>query len=244
MISAYFRNPRKFTDHDFRLVDICARQAGEAIQIFSLQQFLRDSEKRLRTVLETDAVGVLFLNNEGVLTDCNEAFLDMSGYSRREVEAGELTWCNMTPPDWLEETERQMKLLEESGRIGPYEKEYLRKDGSRRWMLFAGRRVEPNLIAKYGIDISDRKRMEQERELLAQELSHRVKNTLAVVKALAMQTHATSVEAYRDVFAGRLGALAAAHDLLLGSNWQDALQTPCEPTVPIGEIASISMDRR
>jgi two-component system CheB/CheR fusion protein len=89
-------------------------------------------------------------------------------------------------------------------------------------MLFAGRRIEPNLITKYGIDIGDRKRAEQERELLANELTHRVKNTLAVVQALAVQTEASSVEAFREALVRRLGALAAAHDLLLGSNWQSA----------------------
>ena len=69
-------------------------------------------------------------------------------------------------------------------------------------------------------DIRARKEAEAERELLARELSHRVKNTLAVVQALARQTGGRTVDEFRDAFAGRLGALAKAHSLLLDSDWR------------------------
>ena len=73
------------------------------------------------------------------------------------------------------------------------------------------------------VDITERKRGERERELLARELSHRVKNMLAVVQALAMQTdHSRSVEEFRDTFIGRLQALARAHSLLLDAQWRGA----------------------
>jgi two-component system, chemotaxis family, CheB/CheR fusion protein len=72
------------------------------------------------------------------------------------------------------------------------------------------------------VDITGRKENERERELLAQELSHRVKNTLAVVQSLAMQTDGRirSVEAYREAFIGRLQALARAQNLLLEARWR------------------------
>jgi two-component sensor histidine kinase len=91
-------------------------------------------------------------------------------------------------------------------------------------MLFVGADLGDGTIVKYCIDISDRKRAEQERELLAQELSHRVKNTLAVVHSLAMQSNGRprSVEAYREAFLGRLQALAGAHNLLLDAHWRSA----------------------
>ena len=47
-----------------------------------------------------------------------------------------------------------------TGRVGPYEKEYFRKDGSRRWMMFAGRDLGDGTIGEYAIDITDRKRAE------------------------------------------------------------------------------------
>jgi two-component system CheB/CheR fusion protein len=198
------------------------------------EEALRASEERLRQVLETDAIGVLRFDHPGTLIDCNEAFLTMTGYSRREVEARQLNWRKMTPPEWLEVSDEQMKKLEATGRLGPYEKEYFLKDGSRAWMLFAGRSLDDGTIVEYAIDISDRKRAEQERELLARELSHRVKNTLAVVQALAMQTNGRirSIEAYREAFVGRLQGLARAHSLLLDANWRSAeLKTLVEQAI-------------
>ncbi len=183
---------------------------------------LRESEERLRKVLETEAVAVLFFNMSGVLVNANEAFLKMSGYTREQIDRQELSWQGMTPPDYAEASKRELVGLEETGRIGPYEKEYILADGSQRWILFAGRRIEPDLIAEYAIDISDRKRAEAERELLAHELSHRVKNTLAVVQAMARRTGGKTVEEFRETFCGRLNALAQAHSMLLADDWRSA----------------------
>jgi two-component system, chemotaxis family, CheB/CheR fusion protein len=222
VLSTYFREPRKFSEHSLFLIAVCARQAADAINAYMLQQSLRESESRLRKVLETDAVGVLFFDDQGTLTGANDAFLKMTGYSRRQVEARELSWRSMTPPEWVAASEAQMENLDQTGRVGPYEKEYLRQDGSRRWMLFAGRRIEKDLIAEYCIDISDRKRAEKEKELLSQELSHRVKNTLAVFQALVLQTGGETVEAFREALTGRLSNLAQIHSLLLQSDWRSA----------------------
>ncbi len=73
-------------------------------------------------------------------------------------------------------------------------------------------------------DITPRKNAERERELLTQELSHRVKNTLAVVQGLAAQTShdIDSVEEFRESFIARLQALGRAHGILLATQWQSA----------------------
>ena len=73
-------------------------------------------------------------------------------------------------------------------------------------------------------DVSERKEAEAQREMLTAELSHRVKNTLAVVQALARSPGAPdqTVEQYRDRLTGRIRALARAHDQLLETHWQSA----------------------
>jgi two-component sensor histidine kinase len=73
-------------------------------------------------------------------------------------------------------------------------------------------------------DIHERKQGEAHREMLLQELNHRVKNTLATVKAIASQTlkgNNATPEA-RAAFDGRLMALASAHDLLIRQEWSQA----------------------
>ena len=122
---------------------------------------LRVSEQRLQRVLETDAVGVLFFDGTGTVIQANDVFLRMTGYRRGQVERRELTWRTMTPPEWVAASEAQMARFARTGRIGPYEKEYLRADGSRRWMLFAGRDLGDGTIAEYCLDITDRKLAEE-----------------------------------------------------------------------------------
>lgn len=71
------------------------------------------------------------------------------------------------------------------------------------------------------VDITERRRSEQQRELLIRELNHRVKNILAIVQSIAAQTlrGTESREEFGERFSGRLAALAAAHDLLVQRNW-------------------------
>lgn len=135
-------------------VDITARRKAEIT--------LRASEERLRRMISVDVVGVLIFNESGTLLDSNEAFLKISGYSRQEIASRTLTWRMMTPPEYMETSEQQLETLRATGRLGPYEKEYFRKDGSRLWMLFAGAALGDGTVIEYCIDVSDRKRVEFE----------------------------------------------------------------------------------
>jgi PAS domain S-box-containing protein len=165
-------------------------------------------------------VVVLFLDQAGRVTDANEVFLSMSGYSRGQMEAGELTWQKLTPPDWMESSKQQMEHLAQTGRIGPYEKDYILADGSRRWMLIAGRDLGDGTIVKFCVDYTERKKAQEEREILLAELNHRVKNIFAVIRSLAAQGRGgPEVERYKAVFLARLDALVAAHSLALESRW-------------------------
>ncbi|MCZ0963166.1 sensor histidine kinase [Paracoccus benzoatiresistens] len=111
-------------------------------------------------LLETKAVGVISFSYDGVMLSANDVFLRMTGYSRSQVEQGELTWQKLTPEEHIPESNRQIKILNRTGRIGPYEKEYILADGSRCWMLFAGRDMGDGTMAEFCIDISGRKAIE------------------------------------------------------------------------------------
>ncbi|MEW6357895.1 MAG: PAS domain S-box protein [Planctomycetota bacterium] len=122
---------------------------------------LRESNARLKKVLEVETVGVMFWDlTSGCLMDANDTFLNLMGYSRREVEARELTWQRLTPPEYMEASRAEIRKFQESGRVGPYEKEYLRKDGTRQWLVFAGSSLGSNACVEFCVDISDRKKAE------------------------------------------------------------------------------------
>lgn len=123
----------------------------------SAELAVKASEERLRRALETDAVGVLFLNQDGALVDANDVYFGMTGYTRAEFAEKRLTWRDLTPPEWIAASEEQMEKLARTGRLGPYEKETVLKDGSRRWMLFAGRDLGNGTVVEYCFDVTDRK---------------------------------------------------------------------------------------
>lgn len=70
-------------------------------------------------------------------------------------------------------------------------------------------------------EIAQRKEAEAAKELLLHEVKHRVKNTLAMIQALATQTLKGAPAEEKDAFISRLHSLSGAHDLLTASDWQD-----------------------
>jgi PAS domain S-box-containing protein len=74
------------------------------------------------------------------------------------------------------------------------------------------------------IDVTERKEDDAHLRMLMRELTHRSKNLLAVIQAMARQTarHAGSVESFLTQFGARLQALAASHDLLVRESWHGA----------------------
>jgi PAS domain S-box-containing protein len=79
-------------------------------------------------------------------------------------------------------------------------------------------------LACAAVDVTDRKEHEKHLRLVMRELTHRSKNLLAVVQALARQTarYASSTDSYIERFSARLQALARSHDLLVQADWQSA----------------------
>jgi PAS domain S-box-containing protein len=131
----------------------------------------RWSTKRLLQIMEIETAGVITFTNGGLITDANEAFLRMSGYSREEITEGRLQRSMLTPPEW---TRRSLQAISEFMTLGftaPYEKEYLRKDGSRWWALFAARQLADEEGVAFIIDITPRK--EAEAALRASEANFR-----------------------------------------------------------------------
>ncbi|HEY8564577.1 MAG TPA: PAS domain-containing protein [Beijerinckiaceae bacterium] len=105
----------------------------------------------------------------------------------------------------------------------------LTPSGEVRWVHIRGQPAyradgTPLSLAGVSLDVTDRKRAEEHRALLARELDHRVKNTLATLQAIANQTlrTAASIEEARETLSARIQSLAAAHDVLTRESWNGA----------------------
>ncbi len=127
----------------------------------SMVEALRASEERFRKALEIETVGIIFFDSAGNITGANEAFLRMGGYTQEDITAGRLRLDTLTPPEWKPALARATEQLAMTGSTAPYEKEFNRKDGSRRWGLFAAKRLSENEGVEFVLDITERTQAEE-----------------------------------------------------------------------------------
>lgn len=124
---------------------------------------LRESEARLRTVIDSNMIGIFFWDAAGNITDANDAFLRLVGYSQDDLQAGHVRWTNMTPPEYRQISNKAVEEIETTGLCTPFEKEYFRKDGSRVPVLLGGallRGMRERGVA-FVLDLTERKKAEE-----------------------------------------------------------------------------------
>ncbi len=170
---------------------------------------------------------MIVLNGDLRVQSANPAFYEYFQVDAKETE-GRFVY-DLGDGQWVVPELR--KLLAElppiEGRIADFEIEHEFPHIGRRSLLLNAQRIvgfgdRPDLILLGFDDVTERNKAERHREMLLAELSHRVKNSLAVVQSIATQTLRTSrtIEAFGDAFAGRIQALARAHDIVLKAGFQ------------------------
>ncbi|HSN72792.1 MAG TPA: PAS domain-containing protein, partial [Steroidobacteraceae bacterium] len=188
---------------------------------------LAASEERFRVLVETTAQAIWETDASGSVVADSPSWRAYTGQTFEEwVGHG---WVAAVHPDDRQYAERQWREAVKAGKVVDAEFRLRAPDASWRWTNVRAAPIhgEDGSVVKWvgmNLDITDRKEAEMQRELLARELNHRVKNSMAVVQALAMQTAAESPEAERvlGTFLGRLKAMNQAHSLLFESDWKSA----------------------
>jgi PAS domain S-box-containing protein len=138
------------------LTDITAAKQTEIALI--------ESEKRFRSVVESNTIGIGFWETDGKVTEANDALLDILGYSREDLILGNLCWLKMTPPEYQHLDRAIIAQIKIEGKCTPFEKEYIRKDGSRVWVLIGGAHFQgcTDKGSFFVLDISDRKQAQNQ----------------------------------------------------------------------------------
>lgn len=144
------------------------------------QRLLRESEARHRRLFESDIIGIMHADRDRI-TDANDVFLQVVGYTREDLEAGRLVWHGLTPSEYASRDEDALAELLERGNATPYEKEYFRRDGSRVSILIGASLLsrDPLNWVCFVLDITERKLMDEELRKSRDELELRVRERTA-----------------------------------------------------------------
>lgn len=151
-----------------------------------IEEVLLESESRFRKLLESNLIGFVVSDQEGAIYEANDAFLELLGYSREDVEAGRLRWTEITPPEYMEPSLQATQKIREYGAFPFFEKEYIAKDGRRVPILIGGIRLRQegskHIILTMTLDLTARKEVERQKDLFLGMTSHELKTPLAALK--------------------------------------------------------------
>ncbi|MBD3882892.1 PAS domain S-box protein [Phormidium tenue FACHB-886] len=152
--SPWFGENGEFKGYIGSVIDISDRKQAEAA--------LTANEARLRGFVDANVVGIIYGDIYGNIHEANDELLRIVGYTREDLQAGSLRWVNITPLEYLPLDEQGIAEARANGACTPYEKEYVRKDGSRVSVLIGyslvGEAREESVV--FVLDLSDRKQAE------------------------------------------------------------------------------------
>ena len=200
-------------------VDVTARKSAEEELRRRADEFHALADNIPSLCWMTDATGWIYWYNK--------RWFDYTGTTLSEMEGW--GWRTVHHPDHVERVTEKFRHCIEAGE--PWEDTFpLRsRDGEYRWFLSRALPIcddSGRIVRWFGTntDITERRRAEEQRTLLINELNHRVKNTLATVQAIAARTFAgpNTDAVARESFEARLIALSGAHSILTHENWEGA----------------------
>ena len=158
------------------------------------QQALRRSDARFRGLFDAGIIGI-FVTEGPFVIEANDHMLKLLGYSREEISAQPFPWRKLVAPEMYEHCQLAMRSIGKTGSCAPYEKEYLRRDGTRVPVLFAGVELRPDgQVLCFVVDLTERKDLENQMRqaqklesigLLAGGVAHDFNNLLTVILGYA-----------------------------------------------------------
>lgn len=149
-------------DQSGKIVSVQA-VARDVTDLRQAQDKLKRSEARNRRLSDADIIGIIF-SEDTTIIEANDAFLQMVGYQQADVQARRIDWVAMTPPEYASRDENALQELQQHGSCAPFEKEYIRKDGSRIPILIGSAKVQEDPLqwVCFVMDLSEQKRINDE----------------------------------------------------------------------------------
>ena len=219
MITTHWSEPHEPSLRDLRLMDILARQAADLLERTKAETALIARERQLEGILGAVTDAFMCVDLGFRFTFANERYASRFGKSQEDL-VGRTIW-DVFPDSVGDITHVELNRAMRERAVAEYEVYYEPWD---RWFSEKAYPTADGGLAVYSQDITDRKRAEKLRQMLTGELSHRVKNMLATVQAIATQTlrRSSSSKDFVESFGGRIQSMSRVHSQLSNNDWQGA----------------------
>jgi PAS domain S-box-containing protein len=145
------------------------------------------TESKFRTIVDSNVIGIMEYRYDGTLSTANDMLLRMLGYTRKDFEEHGLSWRKLTPKEWASADCKAWEELRSAGSAELYEKEFLRKDGSRLPVLMGAVNLEGSKDEGIAcvLDISESKKV----QLALQESESQFRMLAENIPQLAWMAH-------------------------------------------------------
>ncbi len=152
-----------FTPDRVTVLKVLASQAAISLENSRLYRDVADREGKIWRLVDANIIGILIADREGRILEANDAFLRILGYEREDLVSGRVRWTELSPPEWRERDILTQAELNATGIVQPFEKEYLRKDGSRVPVLIGAALLKEggDEGVAFVLDLTERKRVEE-----------------------------------------------------------------------------------
>ena len=170
----YFENSlatHAFTPDRVAVLELLAAQAAISLENTLLYSDLQEREARIRRLVDSNIIGILFWDTHGNISYANDAFLGMTGYTRQDLVSGAVGRKDMTPAEYHPHDAQRVDQLQLSGQVPPREKEFFRKDGSRVPVLIGTAKLagSSDESISFVLDLTARKQAEEKYRLLMEQ---------------------------------------------------------------------------
>ncbi|MBK7952202.1 MAG: PAS domain S-box protein [Deltaproteobacteria bacterium] len=202
------RNLRVLTEADRDAEGRVVRLVGATFDIteqIALTDQLRQDQQRFRSLVDSNIVSVYFAHRDGPITEANDAFLSLLGYTKEDLP---LDWRDLTAPEHRREDADRAAAEDPSRLAQPFEKDFLTRDGRRIPMLLSFAQLSADTSILIGVDLRERKQAEAYRAQYQKELEE----TIATRTRELVESRSRLIEHDRLVAVGTLAA-GVAHQI-------------------------------
>lgn len=147
---------QRVRERTLELADTNLQLRNELAERKRVEAALRESESRFRRLSDSNMIGIMFWDMKGRITEANDAFLEMLGFTREDLQAGLINWEQVTIHEGHSLDEKAFAEMRDTGACTPFKRQFIRKDGTRTVLLFGAALLEgsKNKIVCFALDLS------------------------------------------------------------------------------------------